>query len=269
MAIAKIVAELVERGEEELADEILSLGANPIGKPQKLIMDYLGRPGGGSVDLTDMSRHPSFRGIHFAKIQKAAEVLDKKGMIKFDGVKLSKADADIDAELEEAAEAAGPHLFAVDCLDWPSSKKPDYKPWKEAVKEWAQSGPKNCEILDKEGEPLPEKVAFKAARKFGVMRAELDDAEIDAELEALADSDLSPEPSTASQKVLSKIHSTTLDWADEMDKMAAELKKAAAKEQMPGAKKRMEKLAKDMGKWAQTALRQAQYNARKIYDRGY
>jgi hypothetical protein len=126
VTIAKIIAELVERGEDDIAEELMLLAQSPSN---------------------------------------------------------ALSDAEIDAELDEAAEAAGPHLFAVDCIDWPSSKKPDYKPWKEAVKEWAQSGPKNCEILDKEGEPLPEKVAFKAARKFGVMRAELDDAEIDAALD--------------------------------------------------------------------------------------
>lgn len=65
--------------------------ANPSGKAQVAIMDYLKDPGSGKVALTDIAAHPSFRGVHFAKIQKAAEVLNKKGLIKFDGINISRA----------------------------------------------------------------------------------------------------------------------------------------------------------------------------------
>jgi len=64
--------------------------AGPVGKAQKAIMDYVAKAG-GPVELTDMSAHPSLRGVHFGQIQKAAEVLHKRGLIKFDGKTLSKA----------------------------------------------------------------------------------------------------------------------------------------------------------------------------------
>jgi hypothetical protein len=55
--------------------------AGPTGKTQKAIMDYLGH--GATVELSDMARHPSFRGIHFGDIMSAAEALQKKGLIDY------------------------------------------------------------------------------------------------------------------------------------------------------------------------------------------
>jgi len=150
MSISKIVAALVERGEEELANELLGQGpqrngrgpgggprdgsgpnpncplkndeedeereeegdeaeaASPTGKPQKLILEYV-KKAGGPVELTEMASDPMFRGMNFGKLQKSAEVLDKLGLIKFDGKQMAKAgltDEDIDAALDEATAAA-------------------------------------------------------------------------------------------------------------------------------------------------------------------
>lgn len=83
------------------------------------------------------------------------------------------------------------------------------------------------------------------------------------------DSTLFPKPSDASRMVLSRIHYETLKWADEMDVMAAQLKEKAEVEQAPGAKQLMMSLSSNMKRWAQFSLRQAQYDARRIYDQSY
>jgi len=53
----------------------------PTGKAQTAIMGYLGKSTGPAV-VTDMSAHPSFRGIHFAQIESAVAALVKKGLVK-------------------------------------------------------------------------------------------------------------------------------------------------------------------------------------------
>jgi hypothetical protein len=79
-----------------MSDLILKVAkkAAPTGKAQKAIMEYLESKGlkqsDGSVDLNDMARHPDFRGMHLAAIMSAAEALDQKGLIEFDGVTLKK-----------------------------------------------------------------------------------------------------------------------------------------------------------------------------------
>ena len=62
--------------------------AAPRGKAQLAIMAYL--KGGQAASLDDMSSHPSFRGIHSAKIMSAAESLKKGGLIDYDGKTLTK-----------------------------------------------------------------------------------------------------------------------------------------------------------------------------------
>jgi len=66
-----------------LAEEGLTRSAAaPSGKAQEAIMAYLSNPQvKGEVLLTDMSKDPSFRGIHFAKIMSAMQALAKKGLI--------------------------------------------------------------------------------------------------------------------------------------------------------------------------------------------
>jgi len=62
--------------------------AAPRGKAQVAIMEYL--KSGDEVQLTDMTRHPSFRGVHFSAIQSAAEALKKQGLIEYNGKTLKK-----------------------------------------------------------------------------------------------------------------------------------------------------------------------------------
>lgn len=74
----------------ELRPHLLPLVAagQPVGKAQQAIMDYLTRNDSG--DLTDIARAPGLRGVHFERIQSAAEALAKKGLIGWDGVKVTK-----------------------------------------------------------------------------------------------------------------------------------------------------------------------------------
>ena len=57
--------------------------AKPVGKAQIALMTYLqkghaaGGPMFGKEELTDVMRRPAFRGMHFGKVNKAAEVLDR------------------------------------------------------------------------------------------------------------------------------------------------------------------------------------------------
>lgn len=65
--------------------------AGPQGKAQQALMEAIeGWPKGHSDALTDIARGAAFRGVHFAKIMSAAEALDKKGLLSFDGVKVTK-----------------------------------------------------------------------------------------------------------------------------------------------------------------------------------
>lgn len=64
----------------------------PTGKAQKAIVDYIegidknyGHPTNAELDLNNIARGKHGKGIHYAKLQKAAEALAKKGYIKFDG----------------------------------------------------------------------------------------------------------------------------------------------------------------------------------------
>jgi len=67
----------------------------PVGKAQIALMTYLKKShtAGGPMfpknELTDVVRHPMFRAMHFGKVSKAASVLAKKGLVKFDGLKIS------------------------------------------------------------------------------------------------------------------------------------------------------------------------------------
>ncbi len=58
------------------------------GKSQDAILKYL--HSGHAVQLTDMARHPDFRGVHLKDIMSAAEALKKKGVIEYDGKTLTK-----------------------------------------------------------------------------------------------------------------------------------------------------------------------------------
>lgn len=65
-------------------DEVRT-ASSPAGKGQKAVMEYLGKHK-GEVELTDMA----FVGMHFAGIQSAVEALQKKGLIRYEGTKVSK-----------------------------------------------------------------------------------------------------------------------------------------------------------------------------------
>jgi hypothetical protein len=67
---------------EVLGDKHCEAG-KAVGKVQNAIIHYLHRTQSGVTPLTDMVRYPTFRGIHFAKVEKAAEALAKKGMIVY------------------------------------------------------------------------------------------------------------------------------------------------------------------------------------------
>ena len=69
--------------------------AAPRGKAQVAIMKHLEQADAGfTKELSDIARGAAFRGIHFAKIMSAAEALKKKGLIGWDGVKVTKKAAD-------------------------------------------------------------------------------------------------------------------------------------------------------------------------------
>lgn len=93
-------------GESGIADKVLRMArltelraqhpskeaAGPRGKAQKAIMDVVNQwPPGHEEALTDLIKFkPSFRGINFGQILNSAEILDKSGLIKFDGVTVTK-----------------------------------------------------------------------------------------------------------------------------------------------------------------------------------
>lgn len=87
-----VIAEMLRARRPDLATAMSkATAAGASGKAQVAIMEYMKGPGSGGAMLTDMTADPSFRGVHFAKIQKAAEVLTKKGLIEFDGANLTLA----------------------------------------------------------------------------------------------------------------------------------------------------------------------------------
>jgi hypothetical protein len=71
---------------------------------QSVVLEYMGNMHKGQdVTLNDMATHPSFRGIHLSRIERAAEGLAKKGIIKFDGVHLTKMASRIRSSWKEGA----------------------------------------------------------------------------------------------------------------------------------------------------------------------
>lgn len=83
-------------------------GVAPRGKTQKAIMEYLGRAEGKKIVLTDMTRHPSFRGVDFGQIMRSAESLKKQGLIEYDGKTLRKT-AGASATLADDDDKQGRH----------------------------------------------------------------------------------------------------------------------------------------------------------------
>lgn len=73
---------------------LLREAANPTGKAQVAIMEYVDSHGDGA-ELTDIARSPNLRGVHFSQIESAAEALAKKGLIGWDGSKVTKKAASI------------------------------------------------------------------------------------------------------------------------------------------------------------------------------
>ena len=61
----------------KLIDQLLE--ASAVGKVQKAILDYVRK--NKHDQITDMAKDPSFRGVHFGKIETAAGELAKKGLI--------------------------------------------------------------------------------------------------------------------------------------------------------------------------------------------
>jgi len=79
----------------ELRPHLLPLlreAAAPRGKAQVALMGVVSKwPAGHSEHLSELIKFkPEFRGTHFAKIMSAAEALDKKGLLSFDGSTVSK-----------------------------------------------------------------------------------------------------------------------------------------------------------------------------------
>ena len=61
------------------------------GKAQKALLAYVADwEQGQSAALSEISRHSSLRGVHFSKIMSAAEALKKRGLLGFDGVRVTK-----------------------------------------------------------------------------------------------------------------------------------------------------------------------------------
>jgi hypothetical protein len=59
------------------------MAAGPTGKGQKTLLDAL-KQQGGTASLTELISQPQFRGMHFGALMKAAEVLDRKGLVTYD-----------------------------------------------------------------------------------------------------------------------------------------------------------------------------------------
>lgn len=92
---------------ERLEDECIPcLEATPTGKVQKAIMDFmLTVKKGVPVPYTDLpSAVPGLRGVHYAKIEKAADTLGKKGLLKVGGGEPEPGDWIMREHLEEEDE---------------------------------------------------------------------------------------------------------------------------------------------------------------------
>lgn len=70
---------------------MLTKAAGPAGKAQKAIMQAL--PAGAPVDFNDFvaSQKKVFHGVHYAAIQRAAEALNQKGLVRYNGKTIVKA----------------------------------------------------------------------------------------------------------------------------------------------------------------------------------
>jgi len=85
--LVRILVHVKQGGVTEVSGNYLQhQPRTPAGKAQIAIMKAL-QSHKGTIELADLIQHdPTFRGIHFGKIQKAASVLKKKGLIKYDGI---------------------------------------------------------------------------------------------------------------------------------------------------------------------------------------
>lgn len=87
--LVRILVHVKQGGVTEVSgNRIQHQPRTPAGKAQIAIMKALQSGNhSGTIELADLIQYdPTFRGIHFAKIQKAASVLKKKGLIKYDGI---------------------------------------------------------------------------------------------------------------------------------------------------------------------------------------
>lgn len=145
------VAEIMEKaGRPDLAAVVdsetrrISSDANPIGKPQSTIMDYLRK--NPKVALTDLAKGSPFRGMHFKQIMKSAEELARKGLIGFDGTTLElKASRQVQAKVI--------HVQVVDMInnklliDWRTEGMQSHGPgsakslYKKALDKWGKRYP--------------------------------------------------------------------------------------------------------------------------------
>ena len=92
--IQNLVRILVHVKQQGGVTEATTTNAQPQGKAQKAIMHILQTHyPKGSVELTNLARHPELRGVHFGRIMKSAELLMKKGLINHDGTSLSLKEA--------------------------------------------------------------------------------------------------------------------------------------------------------------------------------
>lgn len=82
--------------------------AKPQGRPQTALLAHMMKVGPDvAVQLPDVSALREFRGIHFAKLMKAAEVLAKKGYMTFDGVVMKLAAPTMESVCEAITRVAG------------------------------------------------------------------------------------------------------------------------------------------------------------------
>ena len=78
-----------------------------------------------------------------------------------------------------------------------------------------------------------------------------------------------PNPSEESRNILSEVHYANLKRATEMDRESAAVFAAAHLEADAATKTRMLFLAESLRRQAQIGPRQAQYDARTVYDLSY
>jgi hypothetical protein len=94
--------------------------AGPQGQSQTALLAAIEKwPKGHSDALSDIARGAAFRGVHFAKIMSAAEALDKKGLLSFDGVKVTKKAAESTFRPGDSATWNGKKVMIVDTHGYP------------------------------------------------------------------------------------------------------------------------------------------------------